>query len=145
MIVPNLPKTENYNPYGFIFEDKFFITREYGLTSINLNEIKSVKIANSRDMKINFFSILFSVITLYFTFFYFEYNFIYKIISTLIIIPFLIVSVIYKKHHYKLIVITNNYQFILTNVDKNTKKQAEDLVLKINYFLISDYNELKAC
>lgn len=145
MIVPNLPNSENYNPYGFIFEDKLFIAREYGLTSVELNEIKSVKLANNRDLKINFFSTIISVVALYFFFFYLEYNFIYKILLLLIIIPTSIFAVFDKKHHSKLIVITKNYQLITTDVSTTSKKQAEEIVLKVNNVLVNNFNVSEAC
>lgn len=66
-------------------------------------------------------------------------------LSFLIIITALVFALFYKKHQCKLIVITNNYELILTKVNATSKKQAEEIVLKVNEVLNCNYNELKVC
>lgn len=132
MIEPNLPKSENFNSCGFIFEEKFFLSGEYGNKCLKLNEIKSIKLVNIRDLKVNLLIIVISIALIYFSFLYFDFSLIYKIVLLATILPFLIIAFFYKKYHHKLIVITKNYHLILTKVNSNSKRQVEEIVIKIN-------------
>lgn len=131
MIDPNLSNSKHYNPQGFIFQDQFFLNREYGLKCIYLNEIKTIKLITKRSLKINFWTMMISFMLLYTSFNYFDSSSISKFISIVVIIPLLIFAALYKKHFHTLIVITKNHQLILTKVHTNSIKQTEVIVSEV--------------
>lgn len=145
-MIDSIPSNSNqYNPCGFISEDQFYLTREFGTTVINLNEIKRIRLINSRDLRINFFTLMISLIAIYFTVFYFEFDIINKLLFLIMLQPGVFFSIFYKKHDYKLILITKNYQFMITNVNESSLQHAKDLIGKTNSIIRSNYNALQAC
>lgn len=131
MIDPNLSNSKQYNPQGFIFQDQFFLNREYGLKSIYLNEIKTIKLITRRSLKINFWTVIISCMLLYTSFNYFDSSLMSKLISIVVIIPLLIFAALYKKHFHTLIVITKSHQLILTKVHTNSIRQTEVIVTEV--------------
>ncbi|WP_396195418.1 hypothetical protein [Flavobacterium sp.] len=131
MIDPNLSNSKLFNPQGFIFQDQFFLTREYGLKCIYLNEIKTIKLITKRSLKINFWTVMISLMLLYTSFNYFDSSLWSKLISIVVIIPLLIFAALYKKHFHTLIVITKNNQLILTKVNTSAIKQTEIVVSEV--------------
>ena len=132
MISLNLLNSENYNSCGFIFEKQLFLSREYGLTKTRIDDIKSIKLVNGRNMEINFLLITISILAFYFSLFYFDIRLIYEIISLIIIIPLFITAFFFKKNCSKIIIITKNLELITSNVDSKSKEEAKEIVLKVN-------------
>ena len=139
MIDPNLSSTKHYNSQGFIFQDRFYFSREFGLTCINLNDIKSIKLTSVRRLEANFFIGVTSLSILYTSFLYFNFSLMWKIISIAIILFLLVCAVLYKKYNYKLIVITKDYQLIYSKVDTNDIKETEAIVSEVNERLSNGY------
>lgn len=145
MIDPILSNFKQYNSCGYILENQIFLVNEFGTTVLNINEVKSIRLINIRDLRINFFTLTFALITMCFTIFYFEFDIIDKILFLAMLLPIVFFSILFKKLDYKLLLITKNYQFFITKVNESSITHAKDLINNTNSIIHYQGSVLHAC
>lgn len=131
--------SEQYNPCDFIYNEQFYLETEYSTMCLNINEIKSIKLINRRDLRINFSVFLIFLIAVYFIILSFDFKVMEKVLLLFNLQPIIIFAIFFRKREYKLILITKNYHLIIKKVNSNYLNEMKDIVFKINERLLNNY------
>lgn len=144
MTVSNQSHLEYFNSFGLVFNDCFFIKRGNNFSCVNFNNVKSIRLIRGREVKINFLIFIAFCVVVYSSFFFREKQILVKYILQTASVPLLITSFLIKKYIYNMIVLTNDFNSVLTKVGVDSKNEAKEIVAKVNNKLKEKEPFLKA-
>ena len=82
--------------------------------------------------KVNIFSLLFSLLTLCFTTLFIQNNFVLITSAYVLAATLLVVSFMFKKHIYVIVVLTNANDFVTIKVNNDLKYAAKEIIKNVN-------------
>jgi hypothetical protein len=144
MTVSNQSQLEYFNSFGLVFNDCFFIKRGNNFSCVNFNNVKSIRLIRGREVKINFLIFIAFCVVVCSSFFFREKQILVKYILQTASVPLLITTFLIKKYIYNMIVLTNDFNSVLTKVGVDSKNEAKEIVAKVNNKLKEKEPFLKA-
>lgn len=128
-----LLREEFYNELGIKFTDDqyTFLNTNKSNTLLfvrNIRNIKNIKFIKRRDIRLNYLMLLGIFFFFSFPFFIDDMILILKSLWVLTSMIFLFFSLKFKKHDYKIIVITEGSELIKVEVDPVFKDEAKEIV-----------------
>lgn len=125
-------KLEFFNSYGLVFEDRFYLHRYNYSSFIDIDNLKKIKLVKKRELSLNFFFFIAGITILIFGLFYSQNVLIIKGFSSLFSFVFVLLSFVYRKNDYTILMVTNTLQPLEIKVDNECKSEAEEIISQIN-------------
>ena len=125
-------KLEFFNSYGLVFEDRFYLHRYNYSSFIDIDNLNKIKLVKKRKLSLNFFFFLIGLSILIFGLIYSQNVLIVKGFSSLFSFVFVLLSFMYRKNDYTILMVTNNLQPLEIKVDNDFKSDAEEIISQIN-------------
>lgn len=120
------------NSFGLILNNKLFIHDFYKDGVINIDKIKKIFVIKKRNIKWNILSFCIAFILLEFLELSNYNSLMLKIIIFCTALLFIIIALKFKKHKYKLIIMSVNFDLNKILIDTEMKEDAKELVFYIN-------------
>jgi hypothetical protein len=125
-------KLEFFNSYGLVFEDRFYLHRYNYSSFIDIDNLNKIKLVKKRKLSMNFFFFITGFGFLIFGLLYCKNVLIVKGFSSLFSFLFILLSFIYRKYNYSILMVTNTLQPLEIKVDNDFKSDAEEIISQIN-------------
>ena len=125
-------KLEFFNSYGLVFEDRFYLHRYNYSSFIDIDNLNKIKLVKKRKLSLNFFFFLAGISILILGLVYSQNVMIIKGFSSLFSFVFVLLSFVYRKNDYTILMVTNTLQPLEIKVDSDCKSEAEEIIFQIN-------------
>ncbi len=125
-------KLEFFNSYGLVFEDRFYLHRYNYSSFIDIDNLNKIKLVKKRKLSLNFFFFLAGISILILGLVYSQNIMIIKGFSSLFSFVFVLLSFVYRKNDYTILMVTNTLQPLEIKVDSDCKSEAEEIIFQIN-------------
>ena len=131
MIKAERTELQFFNKYGLVYEDCFYVIKDDCPMCFNLNEVKKINFETKQEYKLNW--VIFSTsFLLGIASFYLFYDLLLIKITGFSLALFLFVfSLLYKKHNYRLLIVTINCHLMSIKVDIDFKNEANEISSRI--------------
>lgn len=116
------------NSFFKLYKSHLLITSKNEIETFRLDKISNVRFSKKRNFSINISLLISSALIYYFGIVYLDTNFLFNIVSMVIILILIILSFLIKKYNYLLLINLNNFCYKELKLSKKESSFAEYFV-----------------